>query len=295
MGSSVIKVLISKGVLPTITVRKLSKYSGRFDENKVRRVEIDLLDGKQVERLFQERQFDRIVHLAGTTGRKLNRKDDLGEINYAATAQILDLAAQSGVRRIVITGTADEYGSQPAPQSENLLAQPVTEYARSKNEAVNHALSLYEKYRLPIVVLRPFTVYGIGQPERMFISQAVDCAVKNIGFEMSQGVQKRDLLFVEDFADAMMKALTADGIDGEIFNVGSGKSFALAEIAEKIWRLAGAHPNLLKIGARRTDAHELYDTEADISKISRVLQWQPKVSLDEGLKYIVESFGRKVK
>jgi len=138
------------------------------------------------------------------------------------------------------------------------------------------------------VILRPFTIYGIGQPARMFVSQAVESAIKKTPFEMSKGAQKRDLLFVTDFVNAIIKLLTADHTEGEIYNLGSGEAIALKNLAAKIWKIAGADERLLKIGARLTNPNELHDTQADISKIGRAIDWQPKVSLDEGLKLVIE-------
>ena len=195
--------------------------------------------------------------------------------------------AMSSIKKIIITGTADEYGFQMPPQSEKMSTKPVSEYALTKNKAIEHALFLFERSGLPVVILRPFTIYGIGQPSEMFISQAVECAVKMMPFEMSNGTQKRDLVFVTDFADAMIKALAAENIEGEIFNVGSGTAIPLRELAIKIWNLAGADTKLLKIGARPTAKQELHDTQADVSKIKAVLDWESKISIDEGLKIII--------
>jgi nucleoside-diphosphate-sugar epimerase len=156
-----------------------------------------------------------------------------------------------------LTGTADEYGFQHCPQTETMPAMPVSDYAVSKNKAIECALSLHRRGDLPVVILRPFTVYGVGQPPKMFVAQAVEAAVKNLPFEMSEGRQKRDLLFVTDFVNAIIKTLTTGGIEGEVFNVGSGDAVALRKLAKKIW--------------------------------------EPRVSLNEGLRLIVERAKKDLK
>lgn len=292
LGRAVLDELIARGARPFVLSRNpAQEFLNRYSE-KINLITADVLDETVLEQVFAEIRPDKIVHLAGCAGKE-NKADILDEINYTATVKVLELARHWQVKRIVLTGTADEYGFQTAPQTETLAAMPVSDYAVSKNKAVEHALLQYEKHRLPIVVLRPFTIYGDGQPPAMFVAQAVECAVKNLPFEMSEGFQKRDLLFVTDLADAMMKALTAKNIEGEVYNVGSGTAIPLRDLARKIWRIAGADLENLKIGARRTNRNELHDTQADIAKIRAAFDWQPKVSLEDGLEIIIEKAKRK--
>lgn len=289
LGRHVVAELITKNLIPTVLTRNpKTKIFGKSGE-KINFEEIDLLDFSSVKSFIEKFRPDRIIHLAGYTYRTGEQPDFLDKINYEATANLLETAASIRVKKVIITSSADEYGSQTSPQIETMATMPVSEYALSKNRAVEYALNAHRTSNLPVVVLRPFTVYGIGQPSKMFVSQAVESAVRGLPFEMSKGEQKRDLVFVTDFVNATIKFLTANEADGEVFNIGSGQAVALKIIAKKIWNIAGADEKLLKIGARPTGGNELHDTEADISKISRTLGWEPKVSLDEGLKLVVEN------
>ncbi len=288
LGRYVVQSLASSGFVPTILTRNLqTEVFGKY-RRQINLVESDLFDSNSVYKLLREIQPDMIIHLAGYTFRKDEPFDILENFNHKATVELLDQADSLKIKKFILTGTADEYGFQNAPQSEKMSAMPISDYAISKNKAVEHALNLHEHSNFPIIVARPFTIYGIGQPPKMFVSQAVDCAVRGLPFEMSKGEQKRDLLFVTDFVNAIIKLLTTDEIEGEIFNVGSGQSIALRELAEKIWEIAGADEKLLKVGARQTNASELHDTQADIRKIKMTLDWQPEVSLAEGLKLIID-------
>lgn len=289
LGKHVLRKLIDCGAKPIVLSRKFKgDFIEEFNETTVP-VELDLNDDKKLKEFFNQYEPDKIIHLAGSAGKNNERALNLKTINYDATANLLKFCEHGSIKKIIITGTADEYGFQMPPQSEKMSAKPVSEYALTKNKAVEHALFLFKKRGLPVVVLRPFTVYGIGQPSEMFISQAVECALKMIPFEMSNGTQKRDLVFVTDFADAMIKASAAENIEGEIFNVGSGTAIPLRDLAMKIWKLAGADTKLLKIGARPTADQELHDTQADVSKIKAVLGWESKTSIAEGLKIIIEN------
>lgn len=288
LGRYTVKELLSKGALPTVLARTIPAASSKLREEKLNYVGIDLLDVASLETFLEKSRPDIIVHLAGITHPAKNQPDNFNDNNYQATVNLLNAARKINVEKIIIIGTADEYGFQTHPQTETMAAIPVSDYAISKNKAVNYALSLYKKYNTPVVILRPFTIYGAGQPEKMFVSQAVECAVKGIAFEMSKGEQKRDLLFVTDFANAVIKVLKAENIEGEIFNVGSGRAITLRKLAKKIWEIAGADLGLLKIGVRYTSNKELHNTEADISKIEKFLKWKPEVPLEDGLALMIK-------
>lgn len=295
LGRYVVERLISDGFKPTVLTRNPQTKVFENAKGKLKLAAIDLLDSLSVKLFVENFRPDRIIHLAGYVYPTGEQPDILEKFNYQATANLLDSAARVNVKNFILTGTADEYGFQSAPQTETMAAMPVSNYAVSKNKAVEYALSVREVKGLPIVIVRPFTIYGIGQPARMFVSQAVNCAVRKMPFEMSQGRQKRDLLFVTDFVNAIIKLLAADNIAGEIFNVGSGETIALVNLAEKIWEIAGADADLLKVGARPTNENELHDTQADVSKITGTLDWKPAVSLDEGLRLVIEKAFKDLK
>ena len=288
IGGYLVENLMSHQIEPIIISRKVPTKNNHLSHLNRNIVQMDLLDSSTVKKKLKELKPDIIIHLAGYARQPENSPEFLDKFNFEATVRLLDLANDLKIKKFIMTGTADEYGFQPCPQSETTPIKPLSDYAISKNKANRYAVSLFEKYQLPVTILRPFTIYGVGQPPSMFISQAVESAVRGIPFEMSKGVQKRDLLFVTDFVNAIIKTLTAENTAGETFNVGSGHSIALRDVAKKIWELAEADEKLLKIGARPTNEKELHDTHADISKIREKLNWEPEISVEEGLRNVVE-------
>lgn len=287
IGRYLVEQLTAKNLTPTILTRHFETTLAGKNGRRADFAEVDLNDGSSLKLFLESFRPSIIIHLAGQTGTPNGPADALNKLNFEATARLLELAETIKIKKFIMTGTADEYGFQTAPQSETMPTMPVSDYAVSKNKAVEYALSLYQKSNLPIVVLRPFTIYGPGQPKKMFVSQAVEAAIKAVPFEMSEGMQKRDLLFVTDFVNAIIKTLTVERIEGEVFNVGSGTSIRLRDLAERIWEIVGADQKLLNIGARQTKNNELHDTEADNSKIRKRLGWEPKISLESGLRLIV--------
>src|SRR5262249_58147072 len=136
---------------------------------------------------------------------------------------------KNGVRRIVIAGSAEEYGSQAGPLNERLSLKPSTGYGISKALATKHALALNAREGCPVVVVRPFSVYGPGQPREMFVAQAVEAAVRGVPFKMSIGEQKRDLVFVADVARGLIRAAMTPRIEGKVINRATGLPYRLRE------------------------------------------------------------------
>jgi nucleoside-diphosphate-sugar epimerase len=117
----------------------------------------------------------------------------------------------------------------------------------------------------------------------MFIAQAVEAVVRNLPFRMSHGEQRRDLLYVDDLVCGLIAAATVPGIEGRIINLGSGQPVRLRDVAKRIWQLVDSSAPLL-IGARSATMEQLHDTWADISLARELLDWEPQIDLDNGLR-----------
>ena len=142
LGRAVLDKLIAQNERLFVLSRNQGKeFLARYGE-KIHPATADLLDEAALEKIFAEIRPDKIIHLAGCAS-KGNKAEILESINYTATIKILEIARAIRVKRIVLTGTADEYGFQAAPQKETFKAMPVSDYAISKNKAVIYALALH--------------------------------------------------------------------------------------------------------------------------------------------------------
>ena len=278
IGSHLVQKLVSQDCSPTLLARNPIVQS-------LRCVAMDLAEPRSIWRAVQEAKPDTLFHLAGVLGRGDGRAASLAcaELNIRATLQVLDAAMEAGARRIVIIGSAEEYGEQDGPMHEELSLQPVSPYGIAKAATTRFAQALHKRGQCPVVVVRPFSVYGPGQPPSMFIAQAVEAVVKNIPFRMSHGEQRRDLLYVDDLVRGLIAAASEPDIEGQVINLGSGQPVRLRDVAKCIWRLADSSAPLL-IGARKATMEQLHDTWADISRANKMLGWQPQVDLDSGLR-----------
>lgn len=296
IGLNLISELLAINCSPTILTRdeQINTLS-ETQREKSNLIELDITDYAALKGFILDFRPTLIINLAATLGRDDAGAETLYKVNYEAVENLLEASQAARVKRILLFGSADEYGYQPIPQTENLSLAPNSQYAVLKARINEFARQMYQKNGLPIVILRPFTVYGTGQPKGMFLSDAIECALHNLPFEMSEGRQKRDYIFISDFVRAILLASRTPRIEGEVFNVGSGEAFPLREIARRVWEISGADASLLKIGARTASLAELHDTCADIGKAETSLGWRPTVSLNDGLHLTIKSIKEKIK
>lgn len=287
LGGHLARALIRRGVQPLLVSRTAA--TGHLPPDLrgcVRLAAVDVCSERSLDDLLQREQPTVLFHLAGARGRHADAAVRCAEVNVSATARLLEAATRHGVSRIVISGSAEEYGPQPAPQRESLPPRPASIYGITKAAGTSLALALAEQ-GCPVTVLRPFTVYGPGQPAEMFLAAAMEAAVNSRPFEMTEGRQRRDLVYVTDVVEAILAAALSPAAIGRVINVGTGQAHSLCEVARLIWRITGAKAPL-QIGARPAAAHELYDTCADLTLARELLGWSPRVNLETGLRMTLD-------
>jgi nucleoside-diphosphate-sugar epimerase len=298
IGSNLTRKLVEMGYSPTILARNIAEIDLQLTfGTRVNWFECNVSDYNRLRDYVLDLRPSLIVNLSGTNS-SINQTPEVFEaLNFDTVRRLFEIAQEAEVKRFIQIGSADEYGSQPIPQSESLKLSPKSGYARTKAKATLLALSMHEKLNFPVVVLRPFTVYGFGQPSKMFFSQLIHSAIANEEFRMTEGSQKRDYVFIEDVVSAIISSAREDGIEGQAINIGTGKSFSLREIATRVFEKLGVDRDLLRIGALPGNTSEFYDTCADITKAKKLLNWNPTISFDEGLdrtiSAILNSLGNK--
>lgn len=291
IGQPLLRALVTAGHHPTALTRgagKLEKLTPDL-RAQVRWVELDLLNYEAVHALINAEKPSVVFHLAGTRGKgnDLGANDSCDEINVRATANLLESLKGVGVERVMMMGSADEYGRQSGQLNEGQELQPVSAYGISKAVATRLAHELYETENCPVVTLRPFTVYGPQQPRWMFVAEAIECAVGGAPFRMSEGVQRRDLVYVADVVEALMLVASAPEVEGKVINLGSGCALRLLDVARLIWKLSESRAPLL-VGERPAMPDETHDTWADIKLAEQLLNWKPRTSLEDGLRATIE-------
>ena len=202
--------------------------------------------------------------------------------NITGTQNILLAARDAGVKRVIYSGSSTYYGNRTPPHRESDPPDLLNIYGLTKRVGEQYALMFDEQFNLPSIVLRYFNVYGPRQPESGAYALVLGIFLKRKSegkpLEIhGDGRQRRDFIHVRDVVAANIAALESS-VRGEVFNVGSGTSLSVQELADMI------SPHQVHTEARKNDSAA---TLADISKIQAMLGWSPKISFCDGLKELL--------
>ncbi len=213
------------------------------------------------------------------------------KVNTEGTRNVLEACRKHDVKKIILASSAAVYGdTEKLPLDEGAELKPISPYAESKVQNEKDAKKYFEEYGLETVCLRYFNVYGPGQdpksPYSGVISKFIDYAIGGKTPTIyGDGKQTRDFVFVKDVVNANILAMEKEGIGGEVFNVATGKETSLLGLWEEIQGISGftAEPEFAP--AREGD---ILRSVAGIEKAKKMLGYQPKYSIKEGLEKTME-------
>jgi len=272
IGRSVAESLRADGLNPLVTT-----FSQKHERSTL--INVNLVDHEQANDLVQNYRPQIMLHLAGVTGNADPTGKIYDDVNFTGTVNVLKALEKYGVSRVILLGTAR------TPFREDMLASPVSDYGLSKVKANQFALDMHAKGGFPVTILRVFTAYGYRQPKKMFLSQLIRHGLLKQNFKMSDGLQQRDFVHIDDVLAAIRTSMNAENAIGRIINIAGGKGVRLRDVAEKVWELCGADRSLLEAGSIEKSGDDSFDTEADISLAREILDWAPGagiLSSDDG-------------
>lgn len=278
---------------PAIKRRNIASL---IDGGAARLVEGDISDSVAIEKAIGTDRIDAIIHLAARAGVRpsLERPLDYVRTNVEGTTSMLELARSRGIRPFVFGSSSSVYGdSTPVPFMESEPAtDPISPYAATKRSAELLCRSHAHLYGLTVVCLRLFTVYGPRQRP--------DLAIHKFARLMSQGKPipffgdgstARDYTYVADIVQGIEAALdwAAKGESGafEIINLGESETTSLSRLVELIAGELGVEPELQRMPVQPGDVQRTF---ASIDKARALLGYDPRTSMEEGLRRFVEWF-----
>ena len=253
--------------------------------DKTWKVDGDITDYKFMKNVFTN--VDYVYHLAAESRLQPAIQNPIEAVhkNCVGTATMLQCAREAGVKRFIYSSTSSGYGNNPWPNTEDQPDDCLNPYSASKVAGEKFCKMYYNLYGLETVVLRYFNVFGQRSPTKGQYAPVIGIfrRQRDAGEPLTlvgDGSQRRDFVHVEDVARANylasmlplknMAKFNGHDYTGEVFNVGSGKNYSIKEIADAI------SDNQINIPKREG---EMDTTLADISKIGKVIGWQPKIDV----------------
>ena len=210
--------------------------------------------------------------------------------NIEGTVNILEGCRQAGVSRVVHTSSSEVYGTAlTVPIDEQHPLQAQSPYAATKVAADKLALSYQQSFETPVVVVRPFNTFGPRQTARAVIPTIITQALTRDVVELGATTPTRDFLYVDDTVGGMMACAEQAGIEGEVFNIGTGAEISVGDTATLILNLLGREVPVVDASERmRPPNSEVERLVADCSKAERRLNWRAQVRFEEGLRRTIE-------
>jgi UDP-glucose 4-epimerase len=288
IGSHIVEALLEKGDSVHV-IDDLSMGKRENVPREARFYEGDILDAPLVEQALEG--VDGVVHLAA----RVAIRDSVAhfyedaQTNLMGTLQVLHRACKKKVKKFVFASSMAVYGDSPLPTpvSETSAQDPISPYGLSKLAAEKYVGLLAGQFDLPTVCLRYFNVFG---PRQTFTPYVGVITIFIRALQKGQppdifgdGDQQRDFVYVGDIVKATLLALESD-VSGEVFNVGTGRGTSVKEVARLLTQKLrpGLEPRF-----RPPQPGEIRHSIADISKIRRMLGFQPEGSLAEKIDEVI--------
>ena len=293
--SHLVEALLNAGA----EVRGFVRYNSRGDAGFLKAVQNcdqmmivagDLRDYDAVDKAV--RGMDVVFHLGALISIPYSyfHPVEVVETNVNGTLNVLMACRKYSVEKVVHTSTSEVYGTAiTVPINERHPLQGQSPYSASKIGADKLAESFFCAYSVPVVTVRPFNTYGPRQSSRAVIPTIISQALRRDVIRLGNLEAKRDFTYVADTVRGFMLAAEAEGVLGEVFNLGTGAEVAIGQLADLIIRIVNRSVRIeLDPNRIRPAKSEVQRLLSDNTLAQQSIGWEPEVSLEQGLRRTIE-------
>ena len=298
IGRWVVKALLDEGhavtVLEDFSNGSQANIEELSDDPRLDVVVGSIHDPGAVAKAYEQRP-DLVLHLAAKINVQHSIDDPVGtyEPDVIGTLRVLEEARLAGAPFLFMSSCMVYAAAGDEPIAESHPVRPASPYAASKLAGEQLTLSYGLAYGHPVTVVRPFNTYGPfqradgeGGVVAIFCERALEGRTIDI---FGDGTQTRDLLYVRDCAEFVLRAARSEGARGEILNAGTGRDVPILELAELV---GGSDVDVRRVSHPHPQA-EIARLVCDHRKAERVLGWHPETSLEQGIAETKEWIGTR--
>ena len=254
---------------------------------------VDISDGGRLRDLELPEKVDTLFHIAGQSSGEASFDDPLRDIdvNYKATYNMLELAAAKEVDRFIYASSMSVYGEieqNDCGVSEDRPALPISYYGCNKLASEKLIRVFARRINIKPTILRFFSIYGPGQNmtnlKQGIVSIYISYLMKNRPIVVKGALNRfRDLTYIDDLTDVLIKCEDCKQTFNHIFNVGAGIKTTVEDLLRAILKVFDKNNFDKWVKVEGNTPGDIMGCTADVSKLTRALQWKPHCSIEEGL------------
>ena len=296
IGSHLTGLLVEKGFEVKGFVRYNFKNDWGWLEDSKYKNEIEVYTGdiRDYDSVYDAmKDVDVVFHLAALIGIPYSYISPLAYLktNTEGTYNVLEAGKKLNIERIIHTSTSEIYGTaQYVPIDEKHPYNPQSPYAASKAGADHLALSYYRSFGTPVTIIRPFNTFGPRQSARAVIPTIISqISAGKERIKLGNLTPTRDLNYVKDIANGFITVGLHEKTIGDAYNLGTGEEISIGNLAQKIIELIGKDVEIIEDTQRvRPEKSEVERLLSNPEKAKKIAGWEPKYSLEEGLRETIE-------
>jgi nucleoside-diphosphate-sugar epimerase len=267
-------------------------------DHGVKIVFCDLRDQFAVKCAIRDVQPEVVFHLAAISpvSYSYDHPNEVLDTNLTGTVNLAEACLREvpHFKHFLFASTSETFGNGPLPKREDTPQAPNSPYSVAKHAAEKYVLYMWDAYKFPVTVLRPFNTYGRRDNTHFLVERMLVQMLQGNTVKLGDPTPERDLLYIDDHVDSYLTCFAKPQTSiGQVFNFCTGEKLTVQALADRVRAIAGFRGQILwdTIPKRPLDIQVLY---GDSAKAKSVLGWEAKVSLDEGLRRTADFWRKKL-